>query len=195
MVFRCRESMPFALFCFAICCLILTGCAGAPKEDFAQGYDADSYYARSLPGLSDSTGGDGQWASPVRRALLEEHASWAGTPYRLGGDDRYGVDCSALVQNIFRNSFRLSLPRTTTGQVNQGRPVKKAQLHAGDLVFFRPPGPYKHVGIYVGDGYFLHASTSQGVKLSRLDNRYWQRYYWQSRRPLARDQLAALVDR
>jgi len=129
----------------------------------------------------------------IRRVLLNEHQRWVGTPYVLGGTTRSGIDCSALIQNIYVEAFSLELPRTTEEQVLEGDRVDESNLKAGDLVFFRPPGPYNHVGVYVGEGYFLHASSSQGVKLSRLDNSYWKRYYWQARRPVERTQLAQRV--
>ncbi|MDF3919791.1 C40 family peptidase [Salinicola salarius] len=129
----------------------------------------------------------------IRKALLDEHERWVGTPYVLGGTTRNGIDCSALMQHVFVEAFALELPRTTEEQVLEGSRVAESSLKAGDLVFFRPPGPYNHVGVYVGDGYFLHASSSQGVKLSRLDNVYWKRYYWQARRPVERTQLAQRV--
>ncbi|WP_432415372.1 C40 family peptidase [Chromohalobacter israelensis] len=131
----------------------------------------------------------------IREALLSEHERWVGTPYRLGGTTRRGIDCSALMQHVYSDAFQLSLPRTTDQQMQEGRRISRDALKAGDLVFFRSPGPYNHVGVYVGDGYFLHASTSQGVKLSRLDNVYWNRHYWQSRRPLESTQLAARLER
>ncbi|WP_342588161.1 C40 family peptidase [Salinicola aestuarinus] len=129
----------------------------------------------------------------IRDALLDEHERWMGTPYTLGGTSRRGVDCSSLMQHVFTEAFSVDLPRTTEEQVQEGDWVSRTDLKAGDLVFFQPPGPYNHVGVYVGDGYFLHASSSKGVKLSRLDNVYWGRYYWQARRPMERTQLALRV--
>ncbi len=129
----------------------------------------------------------------IRKALLDEHQRWVGTPYVLGGTTHRGIDCSALMQHIFGEAFAFELPRTTEEQVLEGNRIAEQNLKAGDLVFFQPPGPYNHVGVYVGDGYFLHASSSQGVKLSRLDNVYWKRYYWQARRPVERTQLAQRV--
>ncbi|GHE20053.1 glycoside hydrolase [Halomonas urumqiensis] len=126
----------------------------------------------------------------VREALLAQHDQWAGTPYRLGGTTRRGIDCSALVQQIFSDTFLVDLPRTTGDQVLAGDQVAREELKPGDLVFFRPPGVYRHVGIYVGDGRFFHASTSRGVMISELDNSYWQRYYWQARRTLEPTTLA-----
>ncbi|MDR5897910.1 NlpC/P60 family protein [Halomonas vilamensis] len=183
---------------------MLSGCAGSSPRHTEP---PDDYFARQLPGMP---GGSHALMSPVdnpvaqlrslqeppptliRQALLEQHQSWAGTPYRLGGDSEHGIDCSALVQHIYRDTFDLELPRSTYGQVKEGREIDRQALQAGDLVFFRPPGPYQHVGVYVGDGYFLHASTSQGVTISRLDNSYWQRYYWQARRTLEPTHVAQL---
>ncbi|MDI5933916.1 C40 family peptidase [Halomonas kalidii] len=185
---------------------LLAGCAAAPRESASKA--PDDYFARQLPGLP---GGWDPMMSPVdnplsqvrslhapppalvRQALLAQHERWVGTPYRLGGTSRRGIDCSALVQHVFNDTFRLELPRSTGEQVHQGTPIARDELQAGDLVFFRPPGAYDHVGIYVGDGYFLHASTSQGVKLSRLENAYWRRHYWQARRALEPTQLARRV--
>ena len=177
----------------------LAGCATSPPP--ASEVPPD-YFAMQLPGLSrgpmspvdnpllDHQGLHQPSREVIRDALLEEHERWLGTPYRLGGQSRHGIDCSALIQTIFRERFETELPRTTSQQVHQGRRVERGNLKAGDLVFFRPPGSYRHAGIYVGDGFFLHASSSQGVALSRLDNSYWRRYFWQARRPLAPMQLA-----
>ncbi|MCW4149153.1 NlpC/P60 family protein [Halomonas sp. 18H] len=130
----------------------------------------------------------------VRQALMAQHEEWMGTPYRLGGTTRRGVDCSALVQNVFADTFQLDMPRTTAHQVHEGQRISRDELRPGDLVFFRTPGAYRHVGIYVGDGRFMHASSSSGVRLSSLDNQYWQRYYWQSRRPLETRHLAKRIE-
>ncbi|MCG6657389.1 glycoside hydrolase [Halomonas campisalis] len=184
---------------------LLAGCAGSSQPLLQASGD---YFARTLPGLPASwrpmmspvdnpiVEANGLHRPPpslIRQALLAQHQRWSGTPYRLGGTGERGIDCSALVQNVFRDTFRLDLPRSTGEQVQQGEAVSRDELQVGDLVFFRPPGPYDHVGIYVGEGYFLHASTSQGVMLSTLDNAYWQRHYWQARRALAPAMLAQRV--
>ncbi|OHV12874.1 C40 family peptidase [Kushneria phosphatilytica] len=121
----------------------------------------------------------------IRETLLSEADAWTGTPYRYGGETRSGIDCSALVQRIYRDSFDISLPRTTAGQVLEGQRIERKELQPGDLIFFRPSSVGRHVGIYVDNGLFLHASSSSGVRLSRLDNPYWVSHYWQARRPEA----------
>ncbi|WP_372882076.1 C40 family peptidase [Psychromonas sp.] len=114
--------------------------------------------------------------------LHNEFDVWQGTPYRLGGANKRGIDCSALVQKIYLNSFNIKLPRTTSRQAKQGYVVNKNRLLVGDLVFFKTSISEQHVGIYIGENKFIHASSSQGVMISRLNNTYWRSRYWQSRR-------------
>ncbi|WP_415884230.1 NlpC/P60 family protein [Neptuniibacter sp. QD34_54] len=128
-----------------------------------------------------------QAQSPVSQALLNQYNSWAGTPYRLGGNNRSGIDCSAFTQVTFRDQFGVDIPRTTRDQLGSGSNIDKGQLKAGDLVFFQTGYKQRHVGIYVQEGHFLHASTSKGVIISRLDNPYWQKHYWTARRPAGID--------
>lgn len=116
--------------------------------------------------------------------LRREFSHWQGTPYRLGGNSKKGVDCSALVQHIYRDSFNISLPRTTKTQVKKGALVYRDQLQVGDLVFFKTGRHTRHVGIYMGNNEFIHASTSKGVITSSLDNMYWKPKYWQAKRIL-----------
>lgn len=118
--------------------------------------------------------------------LRKEYNYWQGTPYRLGGNNKKGIDCSALVQNIYRNSFNIQLPRGTTRQAEMGSLIYKNNLKIADLVFFKTGWKARHVGIYLGDRQFLHASTSKGVMVSSLDNVYWRAKYWQSRRVIDR---------
>lgn len=192
---RCRVSLA------GMTLLLLTGCAGSGGSKAP----VDDYFARDMPGLPgqmspvdnpvlEMRGLRHPPPAQVRQALLAEHERWLGTPYRLGGTTRRGIDCSALVQRVFAEAFGLELPRTTTQQVREGESVSRDALQPGDLVFFQPPGYYHHVGIYVGQGRFLHASTSRGVKISSLDNRYWRHYYWQARRPLDDVHLAQRLD-
>lgn len=114
--------------------------------------------------------------------LRKEFAYWQGTPYRLGGDNKRGIDCSAFVLHVYRDSVNISLPRTTETQVKKGYLVYRDQLQVGDLVFFKTGWKTRHVGIYMGDDTFMHASTSKGVIISSLNNVYWKKKYWQARR-------------
>jgi len=109
--------------------------------------------------------------------LYQQHEAWQGTPYRIGGVNRSGIDCSAFVQVTFRDVFGMDLPRTTEQQLRTGQRIHRAQLQSGDLVFFRNG---RHVGIYLENHKFLHASTTRGVMISSLKNTYWSRHYWQA---------------
>ncbi|MDD0824397.1 NlpC/P60 family protein [Mannheimia sp. AT1] len=105
--------------------------------------------------------------------------NWKGTRYRLGGTTKSGIDCSAFVREVMSKAFNKSMPRSTAGQRHVGRSISKADLRPGDLVFFRRNN---HVGVYIGNGKFVHASSSRGVTTSSLSERYWSRNYTQSRR-------------
>lgn len=124
-------------------------------------------------------------ASHLEARIRTEVEKWRGTPHVLGGEDRNGVDCSAFVRNVFDSAFDVPLPRTTKDQVEAGHPVSANALQPGDLVFFKPSGKTRHVGIYLNKGEFAHASESQGVTISQLADRYWRDAYWTSRRILA----------
>ena len=113
--------------------------------------------------------------------LAQVYNQWAGTRYRMGGTTRRGIDCSAFMQETFAAAFGMSLPRSTREQRYLGRQIQKHQLQQGDLVFFRGNN---HVGVYMGNNKFMHASSSQGVTISSLDESYWSRTYTQSRRIL-----------
>ncbi len=115
--------------------------------------------------------------------LLKRHyQQWRGTPYVDGGMSTSGIDCSGYTVLAYRNLFGLSLPRTAGEQAESGREVARASLKSGDLVFFNTGRSKKHVGIYLADDQFIHASLSKGVTLSSLDDSYWQEKYWQARR-------------
>jgi cell wall-associated NlpC family hydrolase len=99
-----------------------------------------------------------------------------GKPYRMGGESpSRGFDCSGLVQFSYRQAG-LAVPRSTEQQLRHSRAVKRAELRRGDLVFFDQEGKkHSHVGIYLGDGRFVHApSSGKQVRIDRLDARYWQ---------------------
>lgn len=113
--------------------------------------------------------------------VLSVYRKWAGTRYRLGGTTKAGIDCSAFVRTVMSNAFNVHLPRTTTEQKHAGKSISKQNLRPGDLVFFRKN---HHVGIYIGNGKFVHSGSSRGVTTSSLSNSYWSRNYTQSRRIL-----------
>ncbi|TCP94976.1 spr peptidase [Cricetibacter osteomyelitidis] len=117
----------------------------------------------------------------ANKKLSQVFQEWHGTRYRLGGTGKRGIDCSAFMREVFEQAFGMSLPRSTSEQRHIGRNIAKSQLKVGDLVFFRRNN---HVGVYIGEGRFMHASSRQGVTISSLSESYWARNYTQSRRVL-----------
>lgn len=116
------------------------------------------------------------------KPLLNQYHEWKGTPYSFGGSSKQGVDCSAFVQLVFLNAQQLTLPRTTKAQSKLGQEIAVENMRSGDLVFFKTSYKQRHVGIYLDNKLFMHASTSKGVTISRLDNPYWASVFWQARR-------------
>lgn len=115
----------------------------------------------------------------LRRAL-----ALLGTPYRWGGTSENGFDCSGLVGYVFKTALGIELPRISRDMANSGERIDRNALNAGDLVFFSRRGRrVDHVGIYVGEGKFVHAPrTGKDVMVSSLDTGYWSHKYMQARR-------------
>ncbi len=122
----------------------------------------------------------------VKSRLMDQYASWKGVRYRLGGSTKSGIDCSGFVQRTFREQFGLELPRSTYEQQEMGKSVDRTKLRTGDLVLFRAGSTGRHVGIYIGNNQFVHASTSSGVMISSMDEPYWKKRYNEARRVLSR---------
>jgi cell wall-associated NlpC family hydrolase len=120
-------------------------------------------------------------------AVLMRAISLVGTPYRYGGNTpEGGFDCSGLVNYVFRDMLDLKLPRSSRDLAQyQGPRIEPQRLAAADLVFFGNGNQVTHVGIYVGEGRFVHAPSSGGtVRLDHLDGSYWRSHYSGSRRVL-----------
>lgn len=118
----------------------------------------------------------------LKRRIMSEFAAWRGTDYRWGGDSRNGIDCSAFTRRIIASTIHRRLPRTAQEQSHTGQRISQRELNVGDLVFFKTEPNVHHVGVYVGNDAFIHASSSQGVTLSHLSNHYWQAHYLTARR-------------
>jgi len=108
--------------------------------------------------------------------LWQAAQSWLNVPYKYGGLDRNGIDCSALSRALYRDVFSIELPRMARDQMKGGTFVRQPWLKEGDLLFFRDDrGSFQdHVGVFLGDGQFIHASSSQGVIISDLFSTYYQ---------------------
>jgi probable lipoprotein NlpC len=103
---------------------------------------------------------------------------WMGTPYRFGGQDRDGVDCSGLTQLLEQQVYGLNIPRSTGEQIGVIKRKYEEELNEGDLVFFDYDGKkFSHVGVYLQNGYYVHASSSKGVTISKLRDPYTYKYF------------------
>ncbi len=117
------------------------------------------------------------------RDLMIESAKWVGTPYRHGGNNRTGVDCSGLTSQIYLSVYGKKLHRRSIEQFEQDcKKVHKHKLKTGDLVFFATTGKVRkqninHAGIYLKDNKFIHASSSRGVVVDNLDSKYYREHW------------------
>lgn len=154
----------YRALCVVLSLFLLSGCLTTSKDE-------------QQPQVSNQSAQDN-----VKQKLLSQHQTWQGTPYKLGGRSKQGVDCSGFIQLTFLEKLGTEIPRTTLLQSKTGKKVDLEQIRIGDLVFFKTGHKVRHVGVYVGDGQFLHASKSKGVMLSKLDNPYWADSFWMARR-------------
>lgn len=120
--------------------------------------------------------------NPANIPLYKALASWLGTRYKYGGNSRKGIDCSGFTSTIYREVYQADIDRTSTSQAMSLIDEKnKTDLKPGDLVFFaidrRRKNHINHVGIYIGEGHFVHASVTSGVRVSSLDEPYYKRFF------------------
>ncbi len=109
--------------------------------------------------------------------LLQFIEDWYGTRYRFGGNTRQGVDCSGFTCNLSNSVFGKTLPRTAREQYDAAQKIPSNYLQEGDLVFFNTRGGVSHVGIYLANNKFVHASTSSGVIISDLNETYYRKRF------------------
>lgn len=165
--------------------------------DFSELFDDESEFDDSPPTTAEKDiprilqryyTDNNQSASPavtsIREKVIMEIIKYLDTPYKYGGNSEKGIDCSAFTQTVFTNVFAYNLPRTARDQYALGADIDREDLHFGDLVFFNTrrrvrPG---HVGIYIGDNLFAHASRKLGVTVSSLDEDYYSNRFMGGRR-------------
>jgi lipoprotein Spr len=115
----------------------------------------------------------------ANKDLLIFILDWRGTPYCYGGSSKSCTDCSGFTSNLYAEIYKKEIPRISSAIYNNSMPIKKPALYEGDLVFFATSGSGRisHVGVYLWDGYFAHASSSQGVIISRLREGYYKKTF------------------
>jgi len=109
------------------------------------------------------------------KRLIKSLSEWLGTPYKYAGNSKQGTDCSGMTQSVFLEVYGISLFRSSFDQLKNVEMIDKKRLEAGDLVFFITSGnKVSHVGIYIADNKFIHASTQRGVVINDLDETYYK---------------------
>jgi lipoprotein Spr len=116
-------------------------------------------------------------------AMYQTIYNWLGTPYKYSGDCKTGIDCSGFVCMVYKESFGMTLAESSADIYKQVKPLKKSALKEGDLVFFKiKKKKVSHVGVYIGNNKFAHASVQNGVIISDLDEPYYKKYFFKGGR-------------
>ena len=136
----------------------------------------------------------GKWNNPEERKLfVKVAAAFLGAPYRLGGVSLRGIDCSAFVKKIYQ-LFEVSLPRTAKEQAHVGARIARDDLIEGDLVFFNTKRSFGHVGIYIGNNEFVHASSrNKGIRIDNLEQPYFNKRFVKAVRLKGLDEEGAIL--
>ena len=174
------QFSPGSLLLLLLLLFLISGCSFIrPAPQYDRRGDT-SPPTTGTPDTGQTAVTDGQ-REQLLRAFI---GRWQGVPYRYGGNDFSGVDCSGLVCTTMLELFCVDLPLTTSEQIHSGRAVPtQSDLRSGDLIFFRIRGE-RHVALFLGQGEIGHATVSQGVTISRLGASYWSDSFIGARRVL-----------
>ncbi len=162
----------FALIFFLT--VIFSSCSVSQKQK--QLYDP-----REVAELSDKLGirlSNTDKEDDRNMALYAQSSLWIGVKYRYAGLTKRGVDCSGLVHNIYKEAYGRKVPSSTADLIKKSKKIHNKDLRPGDLLFFATTNKKKkisHVGIYLKDGYFIHASTSRGVMVNHISEKYYKK--------------------
>lgn len=166
---RTTTVLPFSLLLLSL----LGACASSRQASTSPSGSESLTRAESAAALQRAR--DLTESGSKRRRVIDEANNWLGTPYRYGGSNRSGTDCSGFVSTVFKSAAGRKLPRASRDQAGAGDAISIDKAKPGDLVFFNTSGGgVSHVGIYVGNRTFIHASTSRGVIYSSLNESYYK---------------------
>ena len=160
--------------------LLLNGCSTRGVRHYAK-YQIKEHKPPIKKNKSSYNLEEQNW---ITKALYQEYKKWYRTPYKFGGINTSGIDCSSLIQTVYKDAFGITVSRTTDKQAKDGYLISKKSTKEGDLVLFKTGHNVRHAGIIIENDKFMHASKKNGVIISRLSNPYWKSRYWQSRRIL-----------
>ena len=170
------------LFCFIFVVNIILNCVGIKSNpQFNEGFEREQAESHTLKQSEYNVSYNANAAQDRLRVQIE---AYMGVPYRWGGTTQRGMDCSGFVSTVYKNAVNLKLPRSSRKMYSVGTRISLKQLQFGDLVFFENVGAtgISHVGIYVGDSQFAHASTNRGVIISNLEEKYYKQRFIGARR-------------
>ncbi|MDB5129418.1 NlpC/P60 family protein [Mucilaginibacter sp.] len=171
-----KTIIAIALFLSVLAAQAQTKNAPTPAAESAEQESLAKDYLSQIMGVAVS--------ATSNMKLFHFVYDWIGTPYRFGGSSRKGIDCSAFTKQLYSDVFNLTIRRSSRDIFSMVNPVGKDDLKEGDLVFFKIHSrSISHVGIYLGNNRFAHAS-SKGVAISSLDDAYYSRYFYKGGRLL-----------
>ena len=182
-----KQPISFPRFLFILLSiLVFYHCSGMkPNPRFRERPATPTQSEKAERNILRGTQGDGQF----QRQIKQQIQNYMGVRYRWGGTTTAGMDCSGFVSRVFQNAIELELPHNARKMYGLGRTVARKNLHFGDLVFFKniESAGVSHVGIYLGEDEFAHASTTRGVTISNLNLDYYKARYAGARRIHSRE--------
>lgn len=169
--------------------IFLTSCHSSKKI-----YPSDPIYdnGEKVHVSNNDNHNDFQNVSKERKEIVKEAKKWLGTKYAYAGKTKGGTDCSGMVMTIYKDVLGINLPRNSAKQAEFCTGINKDDLLPGDLVFFatgKNKNRISHVGIYIGNGDIIHASTSRGVTVNNLSEQYYTKTYICSGRVIFSDKI------
>lgn len=158
--------------------LFLISCTNSDKKNI----NNLVYRKKSLPNSVSTKNKNYSNFIEEKQLLFKCFKKWEGTPYLWGGETRLGIDCSAFMQKIFEDIYDTNIPRTTGEQMKEGLNPGYKNRQLGDLIFFKTSSDTFHVGIYYENDNFFHSSSTFGVTMSNLNEKFWKDTYLKIRR-------------
>ena len=164
-------SICLKIFLFILALAAFTACKSTSKTHTLTKQNAEFYQTYSQKLGCELDGSE-------EKRFVETINTWIGVPYKYGGCDKTGIDCSCFVNIFYKDVFGITLPRKSEDMQQQSKIIEKHALQQGDLIFFKiEEEKVSHVGIYISKGHFVHSTTSKGVIINSLDENYYKKYY------------------